>query len=66
MSEERIVDVLKLIETSLKGNDYHSPNETEQMKILAAKLYVSHTNREISLTDDAFQMIVDFLQESEK
>ncbi|MHA2089676.1 MAG: hypothetical protein ACW98K_02355 [Candidatus Kariarchaeaceae archaeon] len=63
MSEERIIDVLKLIETSLKGNDYRSPNETEQMKILAAKLYVSHTNREISLTDDAFQMIVDFLQE---
>jgi hypothetical protein len=62
MTSERIVNALKLIEASLQEKTL--PHETEQIKIMAAKLYVSHTNREITLSDDDFQMIIDFLQET--
>ncbi|MHA2252990.1 MAG: hypothetical protein ACXAD7_21685, partial [Candidatus Kariarchaeaceae archaeon] len=62
LTDDRVVDILRLIQQSVQDDVFHTPAEIERAKALAAKLYISHTNREITLSDDAFQLIIDFLQ----
>ena len=39
-----------------------SPAEIQKAKAIAAKCYLSHTNRQFTLTNEQFQLIVDILR----
>ncbi|MCY3412352.1 MAG: hypothetical protein INQ03_12015 [Candidatus Heimdallarchaeota archaeon] len=39
-----------------------TPGEIEKAKSIAAKCYLSHTNRKFTLTNDQFQLVINILK----
>ena len=66
MSEDNEVkitlSVLRAIANVIADRKFLTPFELEQAKRIAAETYLSHTNREIDLKNDDFQILVDILR----
>ena len=65
MSKEdltKIMSILRVISKVLLNENSLTPVELERAKCIAAQCYLSHTNREIDLKNDEFQLIVDLLK----
>ncbi len=39
-----------------------SPKEVQKAKSIAAKFYLSHTNRKLTLNNEQFQLVIDILR----
>ncbi len=57
-----IISVLRRISQLIENGQPISDDKLQYIKKLAAKCYLSHTNREISLKHNDFQMIVDIMR----
>ncbi len=56
------LSVLRSIANVIAERKFLTPFELEQAKRIAAETYLSHTNREIDLKNDDFQILVDILR----
>ena len=56
------LSVLRAIANVIAEKKFLTPFELEQAKRIAAETYLSHTNREIDLKNDDFQILVDILR----
>ena len=65
MSKEdltQIMRILRVVSKALLNEKFLTPTELERAKCIAAQCYLSHTNREVDLKNDEFQLIVDLLK----
>ncbi|MDH5401018.1 MAG: hypothetical protein OEZ01_12080 [Candidatus Heimdallarchaeota archaeon] len=57
-----LIRILSKLNRDLKQDSTISPRELEKAKAFAAKLYVAHTNRIITLEKDEFNTILSILE----
>lgn len=60
--ELRIIPILRRLALALDQEKGYSGSDLEKAKALATKLYVMHTNRELTLNSNDFQVVLDILE----
>ena len=62
IDKEKVFPILRKLLIAINHERGFTAADIEQAKLLASKIYVMHTNREVSLEIDEFKLIIDLLQ----
>jgi len=59
---KELIRILRELGKIVASDSGHSEKEINKAKSLAAKLYIMHTRRDISLSSEEFNIVLDIIQ----
>ena len=59
---DRLISILRKLAMIMASDKGHSSMDITKAKSLATKLYVMHSNRDITLEEEEFNLLLDIIQ----